>query len=185
MFIVTKLSNPHFPPEVTTIVTDVNFTITQEGLEGQLLEYCIIKEKPELEQTRQKLILKKHYNESELKNLENKILQVLNMTTNILDDEQAIEILKTSKTISTEIEEEQRIAVFTEEKIEEARQGYKQIAVHSAILFFAVVQLNQYDCMYQFSLDWFIKLYHHSLLNSEQSKMLGKRVENIINHLTF
>jgi dynein heavy chain len=34
MFLTSKMANPHFPPEVSTKVTLVNFTITAESLEA-------------------------------------------------------------------------------------------------------------------------------------------------------
>ncbi len=74
MFLTSKMANPHFPPEVSTKVTLVNFTITAESLEAQLLELCVKSERPELEETRQKLILKKHENERQLENIEQQIL---------------------------------------------------------------------------------------------------------------
>ena len=70
LFLTSKMRNPHFPPEVTTKVTLVNFTITNESLEAQLLELCVKKERPELEETRIKLVIKKHENERLLENIE-------------------------------------------------------------------------------------------------------------------
>ena len=37
LYIVTDLRNPHFPPEVAVKVTVLNFMITPEGLQDQLL----------------------------------------------------------------------------------------------------------------------------------------------------
>lgn len=41
---MSKLSNPHFTPEISTKMTLVNFGITKEGLVDQLLEICVAKE---------------------------------------------------------------------------------------------------------------------------------------------
>lgn len=57
LFLTSKMSNPHFSPETSTKITIVNFTITQEGLEDQLLELCISKEEPEDQELRSKLII--------------------------------------------------------------------------------------------------------------------------------
>lgn len=49
LFITTKLRNPHYLPELFTKVTLVNFMITREGLEQQLLGIAVACEKPDLE----------------------------------------------------------------------------------------------------------------------------------------
>ena len=44
-YITTKLRNPHYLPEVATKVSLLNFMITPEGLEDQLLGIVVAKEK--------------------------------------------------------------------------------------------------------------------------------------------
>ena len=48
LFLHTKLSNPHFPPEVQAETTVVNFMVTPVGLEDQLLSVVIKTERPDL-----------------------------------------------------------------------------------------------------------------------------------------
>ena len=45
LYITTKLRNPHYLPEIATKVTLVNFMITPEGLEDQLLGIVVAKER--------------------------------------------------------------------------------------------------------------------------------------------
>jgi dynein heavy chain len=49
-YITTKLPNPHYLPETATKVTLLNFMITPQGLEDQLLGIVVAKERPELEE---------------------------------------------------------------------------------------------------------------------------------------
>ena len=49
LYITTKLRNPHYLPEIATKVTIVNFMITPEGLEDQLLGIVVAKERFVLE----------------------------------------------------------------------------------------------------------------------------------------
>lgn len=44
-FITTKLRNPHYLPELSTKVSLLNFMITPEGLEDQLLGIVVAKER--------------------------------------------------------------------------------------------------------------------------------------------
>ena len=110
LFITSKLRNPNYIPEISTKITLVNFMITREGLEDQLLEVAVSKEKPELEEQRTKLIIQDHENKKKLLDIEKQILDVLNKEGNILDDENALEILTKSKLLSNEIEEKQKAA---------------------------------------------------------------------------
>lgn len=48
----TKLANPHYKPEMQAQTTLINFTVTREGLEDQLLADVVRKERPDLEETK-------------------------------------------------------------------------------------------------------------------------------------
>lgn len=74
---------------------------------------------------------------------------------NILEDETAIDIISSSKVLSLEIAEKQKIAVVTEARIDEARLGYVPVAEHVACLFFTTSDLCNVDPMYQYSLTWY------------------------------
>ena len=50
LYITSKLSNPHFLPELTIKVTLINFTVTFEGLQEQMLAEVVVLEKPEIEE---------------------------------------------------------------------------------------------------------------------------------------
>ena len=45
----TKLANPHYQPEMQAQCTLINFTVTREGLEDQLLANVVGMERPDLE----------------------------------------------------------------------------------------------------------------------------------------
>ena len=57
----TKLSNPHYPPEVSVKVSLLNFAITFMGLEDQLLGVAVVEEMPEMQEKKNTL---GQYNES-------------------------------------------------------------------------------------------------------------------------
>lgn len=46
----TKLANPHYKPEMQAQSTLVNFTVTRDGLEDQLLAEVVKAERPDLEE---------------------------------------------------------------------------------------------------------------------------------------
>ncbi|XP_058956956.2 dynein axonemal heavy chain 7 [Pocillopora verrucosa] len=185
-YITTKLRNPHYLPETSVKVTLLNFMITPEGLEDQLLGIVVARERPELEEEKNALIIQSAENKRQLKEIEDKILEVLSSSEgNILEDETAINVLSSSKVLANEISEKQAIAEETEQKIDNTRMGYTPIATHSAVLFFSIADLANIEPMYQYSLTWFINLFIMSIDNSEKSEVLEQRLENLTNHFTY
>ena len=88
LYITTKLQNPHYKPEVCTRVALVNFLITPDGLEDQLLGLVVAKERPDLEEEKNQLVRQNADNKKALQGIEDKILQMLSEAKgNILDDE--------------------------------------------------------------------------------------------------
>uniref|UniRef100_A0A667J1Y3 Dynein axonemal heavy chain 3 n=1 Tax=Lynx canadensis TaxID=61383 RepID=A0A667J1Y3_LYNCA len=186
LYITTHLRNPHYLPEVAVKVCLLNFMITPLGLQDQLLGIVAAKEKPELEEKKNELIVESAKNKKQLKEIEDKILEVLSLSEgNILEDETAIKVLSSSKMLSEEISEKQKIASVTETQIDQTRMGYKPVAIHSATIFFCISDLAHIEPMYQYSLTWFINLYVHSLAHSNKSEELDRRIEYIIEHFTL
>ncbi|XP_020904626.1 dynein heavy chain 3, axonemal, partial [Exaiptasia diaphana] len=159
--------------------------ITPLGLEDQLLGIVAAKEKPELEEKKNELIVEGAKNKKQLKEIEDKILEVLSSSEgNILEDETAIKILSSSKVLSEEISAKQEIATATEQEIDETRNGYQPVATHSSVLFFCISDLANIEPMYQYSLTWFINLYLQSINNSKRSSVLEERIEYLNDHFT-
>uniref|UniRef100_A0A8C8BKI7 Dynein axonemal heavy chain 3 n=1 Tax=Otus sunia TaxID=257818 RepID=A0A8C8BKI7_9STRI len=185
-YITTHLRNPHYLPEVAVKVCLLNFMITPLGLQDQLLGIVAAKEKPELEEKKNELIIESAANKKQLKEIEDKILEILsNSEGNILEDETAINILSSSKELSEEISEKQKISSVTEMQIDSTRLGYKPVAIHSAVVFFCISDLANIDPMYQYSLIWFINLYVQSIAKSKKSEDLEERIKNITEHFTI
>jgi len=56
LFMHTKLQTPHYPPEIQAECTLINFSVTQVGLEDQLLDLVVKMERPDLAAEREKLV---------------------------------------------------------------------------------------------------------------------------------
>lgn len=182
-YITTKLPNPHYLPQTSTKVTLVNFMITPEGLQDQLLGIVIAKERPELEEQKNQLLLQSAENKRQLQEIENKILHVLSASEgNILEDETAVQILSSSKVLAKQIAEKQTIAEQTEKNIDASRIAYQPVAMSTSVLFFCIAELASIEPMYQYSLPWFLALFVNSIAHSERSPDIGKRIEFLSNH---
>lgn len=57
LYLTSKLANPHYLPEVCIKVTLINFTVTNQGLEDQLLGDVVRAERPDLEESRDRLVV--------------------------------------------------------------------------------------------------------------------------------
>jgi dynein heavy chain len=103
-YITTKLTNPHYLPEVAVKVTLLNFMITPAGLQDQLLATVVFEERPELAKEKERLIIEGAENAATLKEIEDEILHILSSSEgNILEDESAITALNQSKEVSIEM----------------------------------------------------------------------------------
>ncbi|KAJ3025604.1 UNVERIFIED_CONTAM: Dynein heavy chain 3, axonemal [Siphonaria sp. JEL0065] len=160
--------------------------ITPEGLEDQLLGIVAARERPELEEEKNRLVLASASNKKQLKEIEDKILAILsNSQGNLLEDSSAIDALTSSKVLSDDIAQKQKIAEETEKQIDITRLGYRPIAFHSSILYFVIADLANIEPMYQYSLLWFVNLFLQSIADSQKSDELAVRIENLRNHFTY
>jgi dynein heavy chain len=179
-YITTCMKNPHYLPETAVMVTLLNFMITEQGLREQLLATVVVQERPDLQQKKESLIVESAKNRHALYSAETKILQVLSSSEqNILEDENAINILTSSKALSEDIQAKQLIAISTEVEIDTARQAYIPVAKHSAILFFCISELSNIEPMYQYSLTWFLNLFITSIIKAPKSENLEQRLEHL------
>jgi dynein heavy chain len=185
LYITTRFRNPHYLPELSTKVTLLNFMITPEGLADQLLVTVVAEEEPELARTKEQLILRNAENQHELKKIQDRILHVLSTTQgNILDDDEAIQILSQSKVVSNQIEEEQARAKTTEEQIDHKRMEYKPFSDCMSLLFFCITELNNIDPMYQYSIDFYNQLFLRAIRESEKANEINQRLAILKRHFT-
>ena len=185
-YVTTKLRNPHYLPEISVKVTLLNFMITQSGLEDQLLALTVSLERPELEEEKVKLVLQSAENARQLKEIEDKIIEILSTSEgNILENETAINVISSSKQLSNEIDVKQQIAKKTEKKIDDARMEYKELATYASHLFFCVSSLANLEPMYQYSLPWFIMLFEQAISDAEKHEVVSQRIEALIEFFTY
>jgi len=133
--------------------TLINFTVTRDGLEEQLLAAVVAKERPDLEKLKASLTHQQNQFKITLKSLEDSLLARLSTAEgNFLGDYDLVENLETTKRTAIEIEEKVKEAKLTETKINEAREAYRPVAVRASLLYFVLNDLNKIHPMYQFSL---------------------------------
>eukprot|EP01135_Chromosphaera_perkinsii_P012097 Nk52_evm35s2579 gene=Nk52_evmTU35s2579 len=184
-YMTSKLSNPHYLPEICVKVTIINFTVTPKGLEDQLLADVVSQERPDLEEQRNKLVTSIAADKKELKDIENKILKLLfESKGNILDDDELVNTLQQSKVTSKAISARLIEAEETEKNISTAREIYRPVSIRGSILCFVVSDLALIDPMYQFSLEYFSSLFNQTIEQTDPCRDIDERIKTLIANIT-
>merc|ERR1719281_1197508 len=130
LYLQSKLPNPHYRPEIAAQCTIINFIVTMEGLEDQILAMIVNVEKPELEQGKQELVRRQNEFKVTLLQLEDDLLSQLSAAdpATILDNIPLIEGLEKTKATSADINEQVKLATETEKVINTSRELYRPVA---------------------------------------------------------
>ncbi|XP_034468683.1 dynein heavy chain 11, axonemal isoform X3 [Hippoglossus hippoglossus] len=182
----TKLANPHYKPEIQAQTTLINFTVTRDGLEDQLLAQVVNQERPDLEHLKSELTKQQNMFKIELKLLEDELLTRLSAAeSHFLGDNVLVEKLETTKHTAAEIEMKVLEAKVNEVKINEAREHYRPVAVRASLLYFIMNDLNKINPMYQFSLKAFNVVFHKAVEMAEACVDVKSRVHTLIDCVTY
>jgi dynein heavy chain len=194
LYISTTIPNPHYSPETFVKVTIINFGITPTGLEEQMMTLLINNEMPELEQRKNAILIENFNSMNDLRETEDKILSSLSGGENsgggsniaeFLNSDNLILTLKDAKTKSEEISQKLKESEETSKQIDLRRELYRPAALRASLLFFATIDLSSIDPMYQFSLQWFAKLYENSIKITPPSNSVDTRISNINKKFTY
>ncbi|XP_045482107.1 dynein beta chain, ciliary [Harmonia axyridis] len=182
----TKLANPHYKPEMQAQTTLINFTVTRDGLEDQLLAEVVKAERPDLEELKAELTKQQNDFKIMLKSLEDDLLSRLSSAGgNLLGDTTLVENLETTKRTAAEIEEKVSEAKITSVKIDQAREHYRPAAARASLLYFILNDLNTINPIYQFSLKAFSVVFQKAIAKANPAEVVAQRVENLIDCISF
>ncbi|KAM9001324.1 dynein axonemal heavy chain 17 [Sarcophilus harrisii] len=182
----TKYFNPHYKPEMQAQCTLINFLVTRDGLEDQLLAAVVAKERPDLEELKAELTKSQNEFKIVLKELEDSLLARLSAASgNFLGDTALVENLETTKRTANEIEEKVKEAKNTEIKINEARENYRPAAERASMLYFILNDLNKINPIYQFSLKAFNVVFEKAIQRTMPADEVKQRVINLTDEITY
>lgn len=186
MFLTTKLANPIYAPDISARTSIIDFSVTMRGLEDQLLGRVILSERREVEDERIQLETDVSISKKLSKELEANLLFKLWTTQgSLLDDLSVMEVLNISKAKAIEIKQKLESAEIAKEIINCAREEFRLVASRGSVLYFLIVKMILVNNMYQTSLVQFLQRFDHSLEHSEKSPITLKRVDAIIEFLTY
>lgn len=186
LFITTKLPNPVYSPEIAARTSIIDFTVTMKGLEDQLLGLVILSERNEIEAERKQLDEDVTENKKRSKELEADLLYKLSTTEgSLLDDLSVMEVLNSSKAKAIEIQEKLESAEEAKKIINSAREEFRPVAARGSVLYFLIVKMSLVNNMYQTSLVQFLERFDYSLNNADKSPIPFKRINSIVEYLTY
>ncbi|KAH3017968.1 hypothetical protein KXW60_006798 [Aspergillus fumigatus] len=187
LFLSTRDPSATFPPDVCSRTTFVNFTVTQSSLRTQSLNEVLKFERPDVDARRTDLVKLQGEFKIHLHQLEKRLLQALNESRgNILDDDNVIETLETLKKEAAEISKKmvETEGVMTE--VENITLNYNIIARSCSAVFAVLEQLHHINHFYQFSLQYFVDIFHSVLYQNKRlaaEKDHSARVQIILKDL--
>jgi len=168
IFLSTRDPTVEFPPDICSRVTFVNFTVTKSSLQTQCLNQVLKAERPDIDQKRSDLLKLQGEFQLRLRHLEKNLLSCLNEAKGrILDDDNVINTLEVLKTeaadVGRKVDETDQVMA----DIENTSKQYLPLSAACSHIYFTIESLHQVHFLYQFSLKFFLDIYH-SLLTKDQ-----------------
>ncbi|KAG5679915.1 hypothetical protein PVAND_009451 [Polypedilum vanderplanki] len=186
LILQTKLKSPHYKPEMQAQTTLINFTVTRDGLEEQLLAEVVKAERPDLEEQKATLTQEENSYKILLKHLEDDLLSRLSSAgENVLEDPSLVYNLEKTKKTSADIEVKRDLTKTTTITIDSTRESYRPAAERASIIYFILNDLHKINPIYQFSLKAFTVVFKEAILTSPPNEEVALRVQNLIDSITY
>ena len=187
LFLCTRNPSASFAPDVSSRVTFVNFTVTQSSLQTQSLNEVLKSERPDVDERRSNLIKMQGDFRIYLRRLEKQLLTALNESRgNILDDDAVVDTLETVKKEVGEITAKVAETDGVISEVDKITSEYKLIARSCSAIFAVLEQLRHISHFYQFSLQYFVKIFNTVLDSAkkfDRATDCKTRVCKIVNEL--
>ncbi|KAL9650835.1 hypothetical protein ABK040_001885 [Willaertia magna] len=184
LYLQTKLPNPHYRPEIVAQTTLLNFMVTEQGLDDQLLGTVVNKERPDLEEQRISYLRQLRQFKIELKECEESLKDELNKAKDLLESKSLVEKLEEIKQKSKQIKTSFKEIEENNKLIDESRSVYRTVSIRGSMLYFLIDQLSFIDHMYQYSLEAFMVVFNKALDKAEPGENVTIRVDNIVDSIT-
>ena len=164
LYLSTRDPSAKFTPDVCSRMTFVNFTVTNSSLRTQSMNQVLKAERPDVDKRRTNLIKMQGEFNTNLRQLEKKLLQALNESRgNILDDDKVIQTLETLKKEAAAISRKVAETDGVMAEVERITEEYSRIANACSSIFAMLEQLHHLSHAYRFSLQYFINIFTYVL----------------------
>ena len=159
LMMITRDSSFTFPPDISSRVTFVNFTITRDNLESQALERILRTEKPEIEARRNDLLRNQAEYQMRLRHLEQALLNALNESSGrVLEDDIVLNSLERTKQEAAELDVKVRATETIMVEVASSTNEYLPLARACTEIYLLLEKLETIHHFYQFSVPYFFDL---------------------------
>ncbi|KAM4013249.1 cytoplasmic dynein 1 heavy chain 1 [Anomaloglossus baeobatrachus] len=171
IFLSTRDPTVEFPPDLCSRVTFVNFTVTRSSLQSQCLNEVLKAERPDVDEKRSDLLKLQGEFQLRLRQLEKSLLQALNeVKGRILDDDTIITTLENLKKEAAEVTRKVEETDIVMQEVETVSQQYLPLSTACSSIYFTMESLKQIHFLYQYSLQFFLDIYHTVLYENGNLK---------------
>ena len=186
LYLVTSSDRPRFSPTLSSATTVIDFSITIDSLEEQLLGTLVTEELPDLEAKRSSLIFDRAKMVTDLESAEDRVLRLLSETkvAQLLDDDRVVGALSSAQKTAEQIKEKMHQSEETEREVMMSRDVYRPVAARAALLFFAIRSMSEVERMYQYSLEWLVERFILAIKEAPSSAEPEERVKLLVEHFT-
>jgi len=168
IFLTTRDPNVEFAPDLCSRVTFVNFTVTRSSLQSQCLNQVLKAERPDVDEKRSDLLKLQGEFQLRLRQLEKSLLQALNdVKGKILDDDSILSHLETLKTEAAEVAKKVEETDIVMAEVNTVSLQYEPLAMSCSSIYFTLESLSQVHFLYQFSLQFFLEIFHSATSNNQ------------------
>lgn len=186
LYMVSELSSPHWPQEVWAMASVVDFTVSNAGLDEQLLGLVVSKERPELEDKHLSLAASIAAKQKTLRGVEDDLLQRLaHADGSLLDDDTLVEALHSAQQAAAAVVGALTSATEEASRIDATRELYRPVAALGRVIYLLIVDVAALSPMYTISLEQFLEVYEASFRRADKAVLVEKRVENLVEALRY
>ncbi|XP_052864637.1 dynein axonemal heavy chain 2-like [Anopheles cruzii] len=167
-------------------LNQLSFVLGPEGLETKMLALLVQHENPSLEERKETLQGSILADQRTLAELEAQILRILTESrVPLLEDEELYAVLQSSRETFQSVSVALQQSELACQEIEASREVYRSCAARAGLLFLVLGDLQQFNPLYRYSLEWYRTLYLESLDRSGRIQLVAERKRRIDEYHTY
>lgn len=160
MYLLTRKSIPSFAPSIYSLVAVIDFGITEDSLEAELLDVTMNVLVPNDEMRRRLNMNNRRSTNDKLQTLEQSLLDVIASTDGpLFENREILDRVENIKLAIVALKNTLNDIVQCVATIEAERQNYRVLVKRAVTLFIALTEMTHVNVFYQYSLTAFIELF--------------------------